>query len=285
MSNLCGPAPARPPVITRFPSPVINRCCPVILPPPFSTQLIAVFTEPLTLPPPCAFLAPLRIAPAPDHPEILLAEQRFDNLSFEPALFHQLGIARPDAVARSVVKRQAEFLASRYALRQLLTRFGVSGFQLGNDSDRVPVWPAGVKGSLTHSVQRAAMAICPATSGYQPGIDCEMLLTPARADALHSAIIQPQEHALLSQSSLPFASALTLAFSMKESLYKALYPRFRQFMGFHSASIVALSDDGSQATLRLNQGLENGPAAGSCFSARAWFTPGEVLTFVVSENR
>lgn len=243
-----------------------------------------MFTEPLSLPAPCAFLAPLRIVSAPDHPEIVLAEQRFNIDAYDPSLFSRLGIAPHDALARSVAKRQAEYLASRYASQVLLSRTGIAGFQVRNADDRAPIWPAGIRGALTHSHQRAAIALCAAECGYQPGIDSERLLTSARADALHSAIILPEEHALLMQCGLPFATALTLAFSMKESLYKALYPRYRQFMGFHSAALVALSAEGAQATLRLTQGIDNGPAAGSCFDARAWFTPGEVLTLVVSRQ-
>jgi enterobactin synthetase component D len=41
---------------------------------------------------------------------------------------------------------------------------------------------------------------------------------------------------------LPFALALTLAFSAKESLFKALFPKVNTYMGFEWARVTELSE-------------------------------------------
>jgi enterobactin synthetase component D len=41
---------------------------------------------------------------------------------------------------------------------------------------------------------------------------------------------------------LPFALALTLAFSAKESLFKALFPKVKIYMGFEWARVTELSE-------------------------------------------
>ena len=48
--------------------------------------------------------------------------------------------------------------------------------------------------------------------------------------------------ACLTRSGYPFAQALTLAFSAKESLFKALFPQVKIYMGFDCARVAALDD-------------------------------------------
>lgn len=59
-------------------------------------------------------------------------------------------------------------------------------------------------------------------SPYPVGIDIERRFTPALAAELESSIINAAEKPLLAASGLPFELALTLAFSAKESGFKAL---------------------------------------------------------------
>ncbi|HAT1617377.1 TPA: 4'-phosphopantetheinyl transferase superfamily protein, partial [Raoultella ornithinolytica] len=54
------------------------------------------------------------------------------------------------------------------------------------------------------------------------GIDIENVLTLALAEELESSIISAAERGVLKASGLPFELALTLAFSAKESGFKAL---------------------------------------------------------------
>lgn len=72
------------------------------------------------------------------------------------------------------------------------------------------------------------------------GVDIERRFTPQLAAELESSIISPAETALL-HSGLPFPLALTLAFSAKESGFKAWSSHASGLPGFHSARIVALT--------------------------------------------
>lgn len=49
---------------------------------------------------------------------------------------------------------------------------------------------------------------------------------------------------------LPFALALTLAFSAKESLFKALFPKVKIYMGFEWARVTELSEKQSRWRFR-----------------------------------
>ena len=66
---------------------------------------------------------------------------------------------------------------------------------------------------------------------------------------------------MLSRLGYPFALALTLVFSAKESLFKALFPQVQAWMGFDSARVTMLDD--KTLTLALTRqlaGFEEGTA-------------------------
>lgn len=80
--------------------------------------------------------------------------------------------------------------------------------------------------------------VSPRASCAALGIDMEQLID-APAD-VSDLIAQPEELALLAP--LGAQRALTLLFSAKEALYKALYPEVRQFFDFTAARAAALGD-------------------------------------------
>ena len=53
-------------------------------------------------------------------------------------------------VKAAVEKRQREFATARVLARRLLADYGIRQYPLLNDDDRVPVWPEGFVGSISH---------------------------------------------------------------------------------------------------------------------------------------
>ncbi|HAG01786.1 MAG TPA: enterobactin synthase subunit EntD, partial [Leclercia adecarboxylata] len=60
---------------------------------------------------------------------------------------------------------------------------------------------------------------------------------------MQDGVVDTQEAQRLAESGLPFDLAFTLAFSAKESLFKALFPKVQTWMGFESARVTALTSD------------------------------------------
>lgn len=102
---------------------------------------------------------------------------------------------------------------------------------------RQPLWPTPWFGSISHCGQRALAVI----ADRPVGVDIERRFTPQLAAELESSIISPAEKTALLHSGLPFPLALTLAFSAKESGFKAWSSHASGLPGFHSARIVALT--------------------------------------------
>jgi 4'-phosphopantetheinyl transferase EntD len=98
---------------------------------------------------------------------------------------------------------------------------------------------------------------------------------------MQSVIVSPAEKQTLLESGLPFATALTLAFSVKESLYKALFSLLRQAMDFRAAEITALFPATGQVQLRLTDSFASDFPAGRVFSGQVEVQAEQVLTWII----
>lgn len=176
-----------------------------------------------------------------------LVSTRFDPERLAPDDFAHCAIPPLGGAA----KRQTEHLAGRLCARQAL--LGLTGIPdvPAVGADRAPQWPAGTVGSITHSDGWAAALVGHASLWRGLGLDAETLLQPARSERLARQILTPGEQER--GAALPLeqrAWLVTLVFSLKESLFKALYPLVRQRFYFQDAELLEWSADG-QARLRL----------------------------------
>ena len=136
-------------------------------------------------------------------------------------------------VASAVDKRRLEFARGRQCARAALRRLGVADAPLLTGSQREPLWPAGVVGSITHTSGLCLAAVARQTSYAGVGIDVE----PAAPLELAIAQRIATEPEMCALASLPPLLAARLIFSAKEAFYKCQFYRTRQFLGFFDVSI------------------------------------------------
>ena len=184
-------------------------------------------------------------------PDTVLLSTHFDTSQLALDDFRRSAIEPPASIQRSVAKRQAEFLAGRVCARAALQKLEGLSFSPAIGEDRAPVWPAHISGSITHSTGRAAAIVANKTHWRGLGMDLENLLNPERAERLAKEILTPDE--LVRMAAAPaehIALLVTLTFSVKESLFKALYPIVRQRFYFEHAEVLEWSESG-EVRLRL----------------------------------
>lgn len=175
----------------------------------------------------------------------------FNPLQLTEQDFTRSGIAMPANIQRSVAKRQAEFLAGRVCARAALWQLDGTRDAPTIGEDRAPVWPASVSGAITHSNGRAAALVAHARDWQGLGIDLENLLTLERAQRLAKEILTPNELQRMNAEAVQdIALLVTLTFSVKESLFKALYPLVQKRFYFEHAEVLSWSHEG-QVRLRL----------------------------------
>jgi enterobactin synthetase component D len=129
----------------------------------------------------------------------------------------------------------------------------LDGRQLAPDmgEDRAPIWPNDICGSITHSTGWAAAIVAHKQQWRGLGLDTENMLSPERATRLAGEILTPEEMAQMAAGPAEqIALRVTLTFSIKEALFKALYPIVQQRFYFEHAQLLEWSDDG-HARLRL----------------------------------
>ncbi len=176
----------------------------------------------------------------PHHRTVLpLAGYTIQQIDFDPATFQPedlFWLPYHASLTGWGRKRQAEHLAGRIAAAYALREVGEKRLPAIGDQ-RQPLWPTPWFGSISHCGQRALAVI----ADRPVGVDIERRFTPQLAAELESSIISPAEKTALLRSGLPFPLALTLAFSAKESGFKAWSSHASGLPGFHSARIVALT--------------------------------------------
>ncbi|MFC0228002.1 4'-phosphopantetheinyl transferase family protein [Serratia aquatilis] len=210
----------------------------------------------------------------------VIAQCHFSVADYQDDLFALAGYYFPEHLASAVAKRRAEYLAGRFLARQVLASFGHQNFILLRGEDRAPIWPNGIAGAISHNLDTA---LCAAqfdhgTTGV--GIDVETQMPPKRAEELWSGIVDDAECLWLRQQPQSFNLLLTLVFSAKESLFKALYPQVRCYFDFLDARIVALDMQQCTFELELKKTLTLCYQAGQCFTGRFWQKGDNVTTLI-----
>jgi len=144
--------------------------------------------------------------------------------------------------------------------------------------ERLPVWPAGWLGSISHSGAWAVAAVASEARCQALGLDLQDLIAPQTVADVQPLVATERELARMAPA-WDRRHALTLLFSAKEALYKALYPRLRRFQDFDAAELTAISASRAEVTLTLTRDWDDVAwRAGQALSVRyAWAAEG-VLT-------
>lgn len=191
------------------------------------------------------------------------------------------GAVLPPGVQAAGARRQSSYRSGRRAAARALAAAGVRGKGLvGQRDDGLPDWPAGWTGSISHTDRMAAAIVAPTAGAVRVGLDLEQLLTDPEAAEI-AQDVAPE----LSGGAPPFSQALavTLAFSAKEALYKALYPETRQFREFNAARIDWAGGGGAlpfSARLTLTEDWGHAWPRGAVLAADQLVADGHVLSLV-----
>ncbi len=162
---------------------------------------------------------------------------------------HWSGALLPEEEAqirRAAPRRRRAFTAGRVCAREALERLGFAERPLLSDADRVPCWPPGAVGSISHTGDWCGVAVARAESAVGLGLDVEgdAPLEPRLAPRICSPL-ELERFGRLPPP--PAADWPKLAFSLKEAAYKAYFPLARTFLGFHDLELEVDAETGAFA--------------------------------------
>ena len=218
--------------------------------------------------------------PWPEH--LHLAELRYAYNAETLQDLQLEGIALPDEIRRAVLKRRIDFAAGRLCARRALQAAGCGlPIELTIDADRAPVWPVGYVASISHC-DGMAMALAASTKEVASiGLDLEQVVSAEVSREIQSHVANPIELALGNEQALPHEVWMTLLFSAKESLYKALYPSVGRFFEFSDAEADQLDAEAGTLRLRLLSDLSPQCREGMGYRIGFRFLEDRVLTCCV----
>ncbi|AMP10777.1 4'-phosphopantetheinyl transferase superfamily protein [Collimonas arenae] len=195
------------------------------------------------------------------------------------ALLEQNGVVLPPGLANAVLKRKVEFAAGRYCAMQALKALGYGGREtLPIGQHRAPLWPDGFVGSISHG-DGQALAVAAASRDWDGiGIDVERLLDHDAARPLVPYLMTTAELLIGSAAGMSLERWLTVVFSAKESLFKALYPYVGRYFDFLDAEVRALQPGGDGLTLQLATTLSPQCIKGSRYPIRINYFDNNIVT-------
>ena len=166
-------------------------------------------------------------------------------------------------VSRSVRSRRNEFATGRRLAREALAQLGCIARDLPPDSSRVPQWPEGFVGTISHSTG-LCVALAARKSDFDGiGVDIEKLVS---IDREMTTLICRQDENILDKYAVRENLAI-FYFVAKEAFFKAYFPLSRVFIGFHDVRID-LDLPGGFFTARLVNAASPSLAGVRTFSGR-----------------
>ena len=198
----------------------------------------------------------------------------FASLRFSPGETLPESERLPSSLARAVPKRRTEFLAGRRAARRAIESIAPewSEHEIGRGERGEPLWPPGVVGAITHTHGFAAAACARRRSIRSIGLDSEMRIVPTAVREVAASICRSPELAHL-ELDPNRAERLTLVFSIKESLFKCLFPFVRRYFDFQDAEVCELDRGSGRFSVRLVTSLtEEFQAGWTAAAADCWTT-------------
>ncbi|WP_306518097.1 4'-phosphopantetheinyl transferase [Rheinheimera sp.] len=203
------------------------------------------------------------------------AAHSFDDSSS----FSRHQIELPQQLQHALTQRKADYLAGRICARQVLQHLGFVNFQLLPGADRAPLWPDGICGSISHSQHMAIAIAAPATEVVGLGIDIEQLMPQQQQAELQNSLIFPSEQAVFYALAQQQPHALSLVFSAKESIFKALFAQVGTIFGFDAVELIDFTED--KLFFRLTGTLSPTLCKATKLSVHFQQQAGAVLTFCV----
>ena len=136
--------------------------------------------------------------------------------------------------ARSGAKKKSDLALGRAAVRRALQDLGEVPFPVTRGEYGEPIWPVGFIGSITHCRPWTVALLIRAGKRLAIGIDLESVERVAMVD-ISSIICTPAEREWVRGGNLH--EYLTMIFSAKEAVYKALHPYCRRYIDFKEVEL------------------------------------------------
>lgn len=150
------------------------------------------------------------------------------------------------------IKRRIDFFSGRRCAHLAMAEAGYPNHPILRGESREPLWPLSIVGSITHDQTIAAAIVARKNQNICGiGIDIESLDREIRGN-ISKQILTLGEQEQWGNEDFAINREARVIFSIKESIFKCLYPLNQIFLHFEDAAIIAMSEDRFTATIFKN---------------------------------
>ena len=211
-----------------------------------------------------SFISELREFQLPGFTGICM-QCKFDVKKYTDRLLEVLLVEHSYTLSpKTTAKRKSEFIAGRYLAHLALLSLNAENLWVDVGVHREPIWPTGFRGSISHGDDFAVCIVSKSSSLMRVGIDVENYISADVSRDVSRLVMNSSELDFIGAATNPNV-IVTIIFSAKESLFKALYPEVNQRFGFEAATVKTLNFEKGSFTLVLNRSLTPELFAGRCF--------------------
>lgn len=194
---------------------------------------------------------------------------RYTRSEFRRSLFDEYSIPFVETLHRAVEKRQAEYLAGRYCAKYALHAIGLDARFIPSGKNREPLWPEGIIGSISHSNEFAAACVSRSPKVLGVGIDLEETVDNNTMNKIQRMILTDRDRENIANIVMSEAHYFSLAFSLKESFFKAAFSQVGSYFDFDAISIIALDENKYSVKFKINYDLSEKLIKGEIFTG--WY--------------
>lgn len=231
-----------------------------------------------------SFCTPSHLSKALNIKNLVCHANDFDVSAYSDSLFRQYKIEWVEKLTNATPKRKAEYLCGRHTASQSLQALGIQSCNIATGPNREPVFPAGIIASITHTNETAVCVAAKKNHFHYLGVDLESLIPEDTIQSIEQQIINHDEKRLLLDQNCDYKTLLTLVFSAKESLFKALFPSVGDYFDFQAAQLVKLCAVSKRITFELTGNLNSEFPAKTKISGSFYLDKRRVFTVIYSNK-
>jgi 4'-phosphopantetheinyl transferase EntD len=196
---------------------------------------------------------------------------------------NKLSLYRFENLHKLSKKRRLEFFSGRWCAAQCLQERNSPSLNVKVSSDRAPIWPNAYIGSISHSNLTAVSLVGSILDYSAIGIDLQQKSEYSVAEDLKAIIFHSNElEKFWDNKRHTFSTEnFDIIFSAKETLFKALYPKYRHFFDHHCAEVIYINKIKGELKIQLTAGLGNIWKQGQSFMINYQYINGELLTHLL----
>ncbi|MBT4791339.1 MAG: 4'-phosphopantetheinyl transferase superfamily protein [Halobacteriovoraceae bacterium] len=171
----------------------------------------------------------------------------YTTKDISPEDFRKYAYILPTSMGKAIDAKKYEFILGRLCSQKDLDNI----YQIDKGLLGEPVFPTGIKGSISHSKDFVISVVSEDQSIRSLGIDIERCVDEKRMDVIKKMALTDEEISYLDGYQGDKLRLATIIFSAKETLFKLLNPLCETYINFHEGIFSNFDEKKQQFEIRL----------------------------------